>query len=291
MTVTRRTALRAGCALLAGCLAGAVPLAEAHSPPPLAARLVHVEVVDRSNGATLPVYEHAGRLHIAGEPGREYAIRIRNLTGGRVLAVTSVDGVNVITGDTASPGQSGYVLDPHGSLEIAGWRKSLSRTAAFFFSDHANSYASRTGRPLDVGVIGVAAFAERARPPVRIGAAAPFAGRQASAEAKAEPSADAQPPASAPAESRRDEADVRERSAAAPQPMAKLGTGHGRSETSYARQVTFERSTSDPLQVVALHYDRYENLAALGIVPASHDHYARRTPQPFPGMRFAADPR
>src|SRR6266699_5465773 len=75
----------------------------------------------------------------------------------------SVAGVNVITGDTASPSQSGYVLDAHGSFEIAGWRTSMSRTAAFFFTTLANSYAARTGRPDNVGVIGVAVFRERPR--------------------------------------------------------------------------------------------------------------------------------
>ncbi len=94
-------------------------------------------------------------------PGHEYAVRIRNCTGGRVLVVTSVDGVNVISGDTASPGQSGYVLDPWASVEIAGWRKSMERTAAFYFTDLGDSYAARTGRPQNVGVIGVAVFQER----------------------------------------------------------------------------------------------------------------------------------
>jgi hypothetical protein len=43
--------------------------------------------------------------------------------------VPSVDGVNAITGETASPEQSGYVLEPYGFVEIAGWRKSLANTA------------------------------------------------------------------------------------------------------------------------------------------------------------------
>ena len=94
-------------------------------------------------------------------PGHEYAVRIRNCTGGRVLVVTSVDGVNVISGDTAVAAQSGYVLDPWASVEIAGWRKSLDRTAAFYFTDLGDSYAARTGRPQNVGVIGVAVFQER----------------------------------------------------------------------------------------------------------------------------------
>jgi hypothetical protein len=76
---------------------------------------------------------------------------------------------------------------------------------------------------------------------------------------------------------------------AAPQPMAKLGTGHGRQETSYARQVTFERASTSPAQIVALQYDRYENLVAMGVVPGPQ--LAGRAPRPFPGLHFAPDPR
>ena len=53
-----------------------------------------------------------GTRYVVGKPGNEYAIRVRNASGERALAVMSVDGVNVITGDTASPSQSGYVLGP-----------------------------------------------------------------------------------------------------------------------------------------------------------------------------------
>ncbi len=133
----------------------------AYRPAIVPAGLVQVEVFDRTDSTVLPVYARDARRYIVGTPGHEYAVRIRNRTGARVLVVTSVDGVNVISGDTASPSQRGYVLDPWGSVEIIGWRKSLERTAAFYFTEHQNSYAARTGRPDNVGVIGVAAFREK----------------------------------------------------------------------------------------------------------------------------------
>ena len=287
---SRRAGLRVGAILIAATLASP---AAAHWARPTQ-NLAHVEVHDRVTGATLPVHEKDGRHYIVGVPGHEYSLRIRNLSGGRILAVTSVDGVNVVSGDTAAPSQSGYVIDPWGSVEIAGWRKSMSRTAAFFFTDHANSYAARTGRPFDVGVVGVAVFAERILRP-SVGISEPYPRRSADArrEDKAEPAAPAaQAPAeaaaSASAEGQRDEALSRERRLFA-QPMAKLGTGHGRSETSYVRQVAFERATSEPAQIVAIQYDRHENLVALGVLPP--DRYAQRAPQPFPGLHFAPDPR
>src|SRR5580765_5416733 len=162
-----------------------------------------------------------------------------------VLAVVSVDGVNVITGETAHPSQSGYVLSPRGGLDILGWRKSLSQTAAFYFTTLPDSYAARTGRPEDVGVIGVALFRRKAYlpPPHSLSQAAP----------------------AARAESRADD---------------RLGTGHGRQEYSPATRVTFERATSSPAEVIALYYDSHVNLLARGIIRDP----LRVAPQPFPGF-------
>ncbi len=180
-------------------------------------------------------------------------MRIRNCTGARVLVVTSVDGVNVISGDTASPNQSGYVLEPWGSVEIAGWRKSMERTAAFYFTDLGDSYAARTGRPQNVGVIGVAVFQESeahrvpragpAQPPGRgrIGHRPAFAqertrrraGRAAGARASR-------------GRARRHALPTTMRTGQEPQAktLGKLGTGHGRNEESRVTLTQFERATS-----------------------------------------------
>ena len=75
----------------------------AHNPP---LTQTTVEIFDRIEGRVLPTYWHEGRRYVVGKPGNEYSIRVRNGSTGRVLAVMSVDGVNVITGDTASSRQS-----------------------------------------------------------------------------------------------------------------------------------------------------------------------------------------
>lgn len=151
-----------------------VTLLAAH--PALAqGQIVDLSIYDRTEGRRLPVYWHEGRAYIAGKPGNEYQVALRSRQSQDVLAVVSVDGVNVITGETAHPSQSGYVLSPRAGLDILGWRKNLSQTAAFYFTSLPDSYAARTGRPDNVGVIGVALFRRKAQRPQPLGEAAPAA--------------------------------------------------------------------------------------------------------------------
>ena len=133
-------------------------------PPPLDGP-VRVSVIDRDQDQQLPHYLHRGQQWVAGTPGNHYSVRLENRSGQRVLVVLSVDGVNAITGQTASPDQSGYVLEPWQSSEISGWRKSNEEVAQFVFTRHGDSYASRTGRPANVGVIGIAVFNEQRHSP------------------------------------------------------------------------------------------------------------------------------
>ena len=213
---------------------------------------VDVSVFDRTEGRQLQVYWHGGRAYVVGRPGNEYQIALRNRLGEDLLAVVSVDGVNVITGQTADPSQSGYVLQPRGAMDIQGWRRSLAQTAAFYFTSLPDSYAARTGRPNDVGAIGVALFRKKiASPPAPI--------------ARQEPRA----------------ADSTGRAA-----ESQLGTGHGRHETSLAHYVNFERATSAPAQVITLYYDSRTNLVARGVIGDAIP--VAPYPRPFPG--FVPDP-
>jgi len=146
--------------LIAGTLLGTLLLAQRCRPVPRASRASTSTTAAKPARSTCTAIAAAIRRR---RPGNEYAIRIRNCSDRRVLAVVSVDGVNVVTGETAAPEQSGYVIEPYGYVTIEGWRKSLERTAAFYFSDPGDAYATRTGRPDDLGVIGVALFRERER--------------------------------------------------------------------------------------------------------------------------------
>lgn len=247
-----------------------------------AAQRVEVRLEDRTLGRTITLHRFDGRLYAAGEPGHRYAIRLSNRTGERVLAVVSVDGVNVVTGETANPGQSGYVLDPWQSTTINGWRKNMSEIAAFNFAPLPESYAARTGRPDDVGVIGVAVFDEQRRYPSY---------DDEIALSKREHGAVPYPRApSAAAPSTRDQAAAESSGMPGRQRSEeKLGTGHGEREWSHARQTQFVRASSQPAEVNAIWYDSRRNLVAAGILPPPHRHYADRgDARPFPG--FVPDP-
>ena len=254
--------LKTACAaLLAACSAHAAAVGG----------LADVTLFDRSDGRQLPVYWHEGRAYVVGKPGNEYAVRIRNRQREDVLGVLSVDGVNVITGETAAAPQSGYVFAPYRQFDISGWRKNMASTAAFYFTALPDSYAARTGRPDNVGVIGVAFYRRKAEP-VPLSQPAPFASGELArkeAPAAAGAAADAQ---HAPRAAERDD---------------RLGTGHGRVETSYTRQVGFERATSAPAETVTIYYDSYRNLVARGIIPPFPP-AQRPAPNPFPG--FVSDP-
>lgn len=246
--------------------------------------IADITIYDRAENRTLPVYYHAGRYYVAGKPGNEYQVNIRNNQSGDVLSVISVDGINAVSGETANWGQTGYILSPNMSFAVKGWRKSLQRVAAFFFTELDNSYAARTGRPDHVGVIGVAVFRRKAEPAVGIlrdvesRRQAPGAG---------EPSRESQDSAANEVDSRPDAAAPRAPSIT-PQPAQKsLGTGHGQSETSIVRHANFERASSTPDEVIAIYYDSYRNLVAQGVI---RDPTRIARPQPFPNQ-FVPDPR
>jgi hypothetical protein len=246
-----------------------------------AGSLANLEVYDRTAGQTLPIYEHEGRLYVAGEPRHQYELRVRNSSAGRVLAVASVDGVNVITGQTAAQEQSGYVLGRWDSVRIEGWRKSLDEVATFYFTRLADSYAARTGRPNDVGVIGVALFRERRQfdgPWLEDRFPAPTAAPESSAQAPAD--AQRESDSYGARAQRRDESKSE----------AKLGTGHGHREASPAQYVNFQRASSTPDETIVIYYDSRRNLVAQGVLPeAERPRYADRRPQPFPNG-FVPDP-
>jgi hypothetical protein len=264
---------------------------------------VDLTVVDRDTGRPLRVWRHDGRLFVAGRPGARYGLRVANNTAGRVLVVMSVDGVNILTGETAKYDQRGYIFDAHESYAVNGWRKSDTEVAAFTFASLSQSYAARTGRPADVGVIGMAVFNEQAPvreptdeadqtlpppydadsarrsivPPIAVPSPQGLSARMAA------PPPPPAPSAAAPAQSAIVTAERRQE---------KLGTAHGAREWSAVTEAPFERATDYPQFVSQIEYDSYDNLVASGVIqPAwNGQHRPRPFPSHPPGEGFVPDP-
>lgn len=222
----------------------------------LQGRAVDLQIISDSNGP-LPIYQRYGKNYVPGEQGERYSLYLRNNSSERVLAVVSIDGVNVVSGEDASVQQQGYVLGPHQTSKVDGWRKSNSQVARFYFSSPNKSYAGQTGRSENIGVIGVAVFGENRpiRPPQRPYARtqAPAADRSRSAEVMSAPS---------------------------------LGTGHGEREYSYVNETYFQRS-ANPIEVLRVEYDTWRTLHEKGIIPSMQRLNQR---EPFPANRYVPDP-
>lgn len=248
-----------------------------------AGTLVDVSVTDRNTGERLEVYRHQGRLYVAGTPGNRYAVNLHNRSGGRVLTVISVDGVNALNGQTAATSQSGYVIAPAQSAEIAGWRKSMADVAAFYFTSVADSYAGRTDRPQNVGVIGVAVYREAVPlpPPPLAATSAPERNAQDSAE-RASGLASASQPANSPAAPA-----APAKSEAMSKQVGRLGTGHGERISAPTQYTEFRRASESPSEIVTIYYNSRANLLAQGIIPRATQY---GTPNAFPGG-FVPDPR
>jgi hypothetical protein len=110
----------------------------------------------------LPMNEVKGRKLVVAEKGERYGILVRNRSEERKEIVMSVDGLDVMDGQSASFKKRGYIVEPHESLMVDGFRTSDGTVAAFRFSDVPDSYAARKhGDTRNVGVIGLAVFSER----------------------------------------------------------------------------------------------------------------------------------
>ena len=247
-----------------------------------ASELLEMKVISHDTGQALQTYSHHGKTYIAGKPNQRYAIRLSNHTGNRILAIVSVDGVNAISGETASPKQSGYVLSPYQKMEVAGWRKSDNEVAQFYFTSLPDSYAARTDRPDNVGIIGVAVYREKEPTPPPAITDNQYDGNRPSRHDSQESS-----------RSRFGEAGTG-RMAAAPSaapPMKqaeRLGTGHGERQYDPVNTTTFLRATEQPAEIVALRYDSTEHLIQMGVIRPPKQN---SEPQAFPNQYVPDPPR
>ena len=107
------------------------------------------------NGSRCKQYYHNGKTFLEAKKGSEYTLEIKNNTWQRILAVCSVDGLDVLNGKPAAEDGNGYVINGYNSLKIDGFRLSDNEVAKFVFDYKGNSYAAskEDGSERNVGVI------------------------------------------------------------------------------------------------------------------------------------------
>lgn len=225
-----------------------------------------VEVLGGARRArNFPIFYQTGRWYIGGQEGQPYRLLLRNHTGGRLLVVASVDGLNVLNGEAARVQQSGYIVGANDTVTIDGWRKSLDEVAEFVFTNGSNAYAERTGQGGNIGLLGFAVFEEYLPPAI---ADEDYSrGRMESRAGRpyARPAPSAAPP---------------------------MGTGHGDRVDSPAYRAEFQRASTRPVETMRLEYAGLADLEQRGIAQRMGRSPPRTgQPDPFPGDRdFVPDP-
>ena len=116
--------------------------------------------INDDNGKPYPITRENQNYYLSAKKDKSYTLTYQNHTEHTYEIVSSVDGIDVLTGDSASVYHSGYVLYPHGTLNIEGFRKSDTAVASFTFGTPADSYANHNiqGDINNTGIIGTAVY-------------------------------------------------------------------------------------------------------------------------------------
>lgn len=119
-----------------------------------------IELSVHSDRQALPLVRDGNRYYLQGRAGSAYQLVYRNQSGNTYEIVASVDGLDVISGQPASRESGGYVLQPHDTLTIEGFRKSDDAVASFIFTKPHDAYAAHTpaGDVRNTGIIGTAVY-------------------------------------------------------------------------------------------------------------------------------------
>ncbi|ACY19280.1 hypothetical protein [Haliangium ochraceum] len=271
-------------------------------------------------GVPIETYYHRGRTYMLGYEGERYTVRITNPTPSRIEAVLSIDGLDAVDGEPADLRKRGYVIAPYGELRVEGFRVSSQHVAAFRFSSVGNSYAGRKGKARNIGVIGVAIFAEQGPPQMAYQPAPPpprryyghrgegardraeedFDGAAELEAAPAAPSAGSMNRSAKRRAAPADDAAVGGMGSGrccgptpAPQHRPGLGTEFGERRYSAVSFTQFVRNHPvQPSAVLELRYNDAPGLRAMGIpLVRENEIVTRETATPFPGdPRFARPP-
>lgn len=124
-----------------------------------------VEVV--IDGKPRKQHWHDGKVWVEAIKGAHYEIKLKNNTSERVLAIVSVDGLDVISGSVANDESGGYIVPAYSPIYLKGFRVSDDEVNKFQFAAKYESYAlnSQDGEKSvqNCGVIGVRFVKEKVK--------------------------------------------------------------------------------------------------------------------------------
>ena len=114
------------------------------------------------DGKPIQEYHKDERTFVEGRQGSNFSLELTNLTPRRILVHPTVDGLSAMSGKEASRlDDDGYVLHAFQKTTIPGWRLNNDEVARFFFAGAGKSYAEKTGKGRDKGVIACAVWEEK----------------------------------------------------------------------------------------------------------------------------------
>jgi len=215
-------------------------------------------------GERAPIYYHRGTYYAQGREGAKYSLLIVNRYGGRIKAVCSVDGLDIIDGRSANSfDRSGYVIGSYSSANIRGWRISDGEVATFRFGPISESYAMKMDRPSDIGIMKFGFFRERVYDDYI--AYPSYDGRKFVEERRMNQGSSARPAHSPNA------SESKERSDSTFSAAPSIGTEFGENRRSSVRRTEFVENTRDPEEIVSLRYATYDDLVRMGVFGGDYE--------------------
>lgn len=127
--------------------------------------------------APLTIFSSIGQKNyqLAGKAGEPYVLVYTNRSATPYEIITTVDGLDVLSGKPGSRSYNGYLLQAGAVLRIEGFRKSADEVAAFRFSGKDRAYAANAlaGDRRNIGVIGTVLYEVRPVTPAQAAVPSP----------------------------------------------------------------------------------------------------------------------
>jgi len=249
------------------------------------------------SGRNIQEFNHSGNVFVEGKQGSNFELELTNLTGRQLLVHPTVDGLSAMTGKEASKNDSsnGYVLPPHSTMRVPGWRLDNDAVAKFYFAGAGQSYAEKQGGGADKGVIAAAIWEEKVRyrsPGIMRGSSL---------------NSDCMSWGPQPGGLGLGNVDYQSKSIGGPDAAINcsvsgeeptrgfvttqnLGTGFGERTQHQVHEVAFNPETVEPTAVAVIYYDDRRGLMARGIKLSSGKKRNSGLPNPFPKDKGCTPP-